>query len=168
MWKRLLCIVLGCVLAEISMAQTTVCLGKTPVEAAQRFYKKYAGFYYQNPKQNTGVLTPTFASVLQQEFDCKEREQGICVLDADPWINAQDGGVYSPRFGIQTTVGELQATVSMNYLFKFDKKEKGKPQSVKLQLTRRDVKSCWMVNEFFDPDGTPLTRTIRNGMKDLK
>ncbi len=75
------------------------------------------------------------------------------------------GAYYNPRFGIQTTVGELQATVAMDYLFKFDKKEKGKPQSIKLQLTRRDVKSCWLVDEFYAPDGVPLTRTIRKGLE---
>ena len=166
--KKLLCCVAMLCVSGFTLAQGASCLGKEPVEASKNFYKKYADFYANNPKKYGSVLTPAFASVLKRNYDCQIREQGICALDADPWTNAQDGDVYNPRFGIQTTNGELQAVVSMDYLFKFDKKEKGKPQTVKLQLTRRDVQSCWQVNEFYDPSGVPLTRTIRNGLGQQK
>lgn len=167
MKTQIVCLVVMCA-AGFSTAQGASCLGKDPVETARNFYKKYPDFYARNTQPLGLVLTPTFASVLQRNYDCQIREQGICALDADPWTNAQDGDVYSPRFGIQTTVGELEATVVMTYLFKLEKKEKGKPQSVKLQLTRRDVKSCWQVNEFYDPAGQPLTRIIRKGLAPQK
>ena len=164
MKKQIVCLAVLCAVG-FSTAQGASCLGKDPVETARNFHKKYRDFYARDTRPFASVLTPTFASVLQRNYDCQVREQGICAVDVDPWTNAQDGDVYNPRFGIQTTVGELQATVAMDYLFKFDKKEKGKPQSIKLQLTRRDVKSCWLVDEFYAPDGVPLTRTIRKGLE---
>ena len=164
MKKQIVCLAVLCAVG-FSTAQGASCLGQDPVETARNFHKKYRDFYARDTRPLASVLTPTFASVLQRNYDCQVREQGICAVDVDPWTNAQDGDVYNPRFGIQTTVGELQATVAMDYLFKFDKKEKGKPQSVKLQLTRRDVKSCWLVDEFYAPDGVPLTRTIRKGLE---
>lgn len=143
-----------------------ICLGKTPVEAAKNFYKKHANFYYENPKKQQNILSSTFATILQRDYDCATKE-GICAQEADPWIGAQDGNINQPQFSLQAN-NALQATVAMKYVFKIMPKQKGKPQSVTLKLTRHDTKSCWLIDDFIDPKGESLSQLIRTELDKFK
>ncbi|WP_416058166.1 hypothetical protein [Stenotrophomonas maltophilia] len=42
------------------------------------------------------LVSPAFGKALRGERACQEREEGICTIDSDPWLDAQDGDIDSP------------------------------------------------------------------------
>mgnify|MGYP006162514735 CR=1 FL=1 len=41
-------------------------------------------------------LGAAFGKALRDERACQQREEGICTIDSDPWLDAQDGEIDSP------------------------------------------------------------------------
>jgi len=84
--------------------------------AAAHLYKDHYNFYYTNPNGIKEDITPRLFNILTKETRCTEKEQGICAIDADPWIEAQDGEIRNPNYSI-TAIRNGTGKVKFSYTF---------------------------------------------------
>lgn len=61
------------------------------------------------------LLSAQFAAAMADERDCEEREQGICRLDYDPWLDGQDGGIDSEAACRWQTQSAAAGTVEVRF-----------------------------------------------------
>ncbi len=67
---------------------------QAPVAVARAFYEATTGKgdLLQPPP---ALVSPAFGKALRDERACQVREQGICTIDSDPWLDGQDGDIDS-------------------------------------------------------------------------
>src|SRR5438874_614596 len=109
-------IVLACSIALSALhGAYAACATDDPAAVAKSFYTKHAQFSSEDPAKIRSIITPRFFAALEQEYKCAQGQ--ICALEADPWIDAQDGAIGKPvEFATASNSG-LEATVSMTYPF---------------------------------------------------
>lgn len=63
-----------------------------PVAVARAFFEATTvdGDLLEPPP---ALVSPAFGNALRGERACQQREEGICTIDSDPWLDAQDGDV---------------------------------------------------------------------------
>ncbi|WP_422505323.1 hypothetical protein [Stenotrophomonas sp. GZD-301] len=118
-----------------------------PVAVARRFQQASVDGLLATP---AGVLTPALDRLLAEERDCQEREQGICHLDSDPWLDGQDGEIDAP-FAFARVAGTAAdvATVEVRYAVW------GEPYRALLSLRQRGD-GCWGVDDMTTQGGSRL------------
>ena len=97
------------------------------------------------------LVSPAFGKALRGERACQEREEGICTIDSDPWLDAQDGDIDSP---VRYSWKEASATngqVEMRYsVWK-------EAYLIRLPMVRQG-KGCWQVDDVITNSG----RSVRS------
>lgn len=88
------------VLGLLGCDTTAACVAPDPVTTAQWIYANQRPFAFQKAGEDLAkraeFLSPSLYALLTAEWKCQDKEQGLCALDADPWINAQDGAALDP------------------------------------------------------------------------
>lgn len=66
-----------------------------PVAVARAFFEATTGDgdLLEPPP---ALVSPAFGKALRGERACQQREEGICTIDSDPWLDAQDGDIETP------------------------------------------------------------------------
>ena len=82
------------------------------------------------------LLAPGFARVIAAERDCQQREQGICRLDHDPWLDGQDGEVDAEPGYRWRAQSPAAGTVEVRFPVW------GEPHLTRLAM-RRQADGCW-------------------------
>ena len=99
------------------------------------------------------LVSPAFVKALRGERACQVREEGICTIDSDPWLDAQDGDIDSPvRYSwkeISATTGQVEMRYSVwNTAY----------------LTRlpmvREGQGCWQVDDILTNSGRSVRRIL--------
>ncbi len=80
--------VLGLLLAPASQA-APLCVD--PLAVARALFE--AGTAARFLDAPDALLSAEFSRAMAGERDCQEREQGVCRLDYDPWLDGQDGDI---------------------------------------------------------------------------
>ena len=89
---------------------------REPAEVARAFFEATTGKgdLLQPPQ---ALVSAAFAKALHGERACQVREEGICTIDSDPWLDAQDGDIDSPvRYSwkeISATTGQVEMRYSV-------------------------------------------------------
>ncbi|MCJ2367299.1 hypothetical protein [Aeromonas dhakensis] len=126
---------------------------------AKAFWSEHKDFYYADPAPLKALLTPDFFAVLSSEAECNADGE-VCAIDADPWINAQDGEVSEP---VSFTLAKEQkqgVTVRMHYLFALSDAQK-EPQTVSLHFQKSGDNRCYLMDDFIPPGDGSLKQRLR-------
>ncbi|WP_312736160.1 hypothetical protein [Stenotrophomonas sp.] len=99
------------------------------------------------------LVSPAFAKALREERACQVREEGICTIDSDPWLDGQDGEIDSAvRYGwkpVSATAGEVTLSYSV---------------WKSAHLTRlpmvRHGKGCWQVDDVITNGGQSVRKIL--------
>lgn len=156
-------IVLACLIALSAFHSAyAACAIDDPAAVAKSFYSKHANFSSEDPAKIKTIVTPRFFDALDREFKCAQGQ--ICALEADPWMDAQDGDIGKPvEFATASNSG-VEATVSMTYPFVLGKTHSQK--RVTLLLQRESPTNCWLLSDLVGPRGESLVRAIEEWYKE--
>lgn len=129
---------------------------------AQQFYREHHRFYADPERQNIEQLfTAEFGNVILNHAECVG-DNGICNLDFNPWLNAQDGFVDGEiEYSAQYIDGDA-LSVDLNYQFRVHSTLPAKPQTVSLSLHRTDAPDCWKVDDMILSDKTSMKEMMLN------
>ncbi|MGY3895891.1 hypothetical protein [Aeromonas enterica] len=146
-------------LALLSGSSHAACDNKTALTLAKAFWREHRDFYYTEPDNIKDLLTPDFFTVLSSEARCNADGEA-CALDADPWINAQDGEVTDPiSFSLVShTVDSV--TVGMTYLFALSDTQK-EPQTVTFHFQKSGDSRCFLMDDFIPPGDNSLKQRLQ-------
>lgn len=123
-----------------------------PVAVARAFFEATTG--------NGDLLEPppalvslAFGKALRGERACQQREEGICTIDSDPWLDAQDGDIETPvRYRwkeASATAGEVELRYAV---------------WKKAYLTRlpmvRQGQGCWQVDDILTNSGRSVRKIL--------
>ncbi|KRA20836.1 hypothetical protein [Lysobacter sp. Root604] len=146
--KRTLALIAAYALAAPAHA---ACLGETPLAAAQAWFRQHYTFWNEPTTTLGDAFAPPLLRLLEREQACKV--EGVCAIDADPWLDAQDGEARDPEYFV-----EAEDVVRLRYRFVLD--ERMPTQSRELRLRFSGADRCWRAADLVGPDGRSLLRTL--------
>lgn len=157
--------ILACFAVFLSAGSSlAACPADDPVASAKGFYSAHRSFYMEEPSKIKNLASPRLLAVLEKEFKCSNGE--ICAIEADPWMDAQDGGIGTPiAFSLVSNSG-LLAKVQMTYTFVQSKTQRRK-QHVTLLLQRNSPSDCWLIGDLVGPRGSSLVTTLEKWHKEF-
>lgn len=123
-----------------------------PVAVARAFYQATTGDgdLLEPPP---ALVSPAFGKALRGERACQQREEGICMIDSDPWLDAQDGDIETP---VRYSWKEASATagrVEMRYsVWK-------KAYVTDLPMVRQG-QGCWQVDDILTNSGRSVRKIL--------
>lgn len=135
------------------------CDKEVALRLAKAFWSEHKDFYYADPVPLKALLTPDFFAVLSSEAECNADGE-VCAIDADPWINAQDGEVSEPVSFTLAKEQEQGVTVRMHYLFALSDTQK-EPQTVSLHFQKSGDNRCYLMDDFIPPGDGSLKQRLR-------
>ncbi|WP_440138080.1 hypothetical protein [Stenotrophomonas maltophilia] len=99
----------------------------------------------------TALVSPALLRALHAERACQQREEGICTIDSDPWLDAQDGDIDSPVRYRWVQASATAGQVEMRYsVWK-------KAYLTRLPMVRKG-EGCWQVDDILSNSG----RSVRS------
>ena len=132
--------------------------------AAKYFYLSHKDFYYAEPKNIKHLVAPKFYLALNEEHNCSADTGNLCAIDADPWIDAQDGELSEPINFENLTNLDTKAIVKMSYIFLLSPNKK-MPQTVTMHFERSKTNACWLLSDFITPNGGSLLNHLESWHK---
>lgn len=143
------------------------CVAADPVDTARWIYTNQRTFAFQKPGEDLSkraqFLSPKLYGLLRAEWKCQDVEEGICSLDSDPWLNAQDGDALAPiTFELASSTAST-ATVRMRFSFGWggNNTPKPVPAEAKLDFVKDAKLSCWLLDDLVGREGRSLTKKIQ-------
>lgn len=143
-------------LCAVATQTSAACLGGTPLAAAQTWFERHYTFWNDTPAVLRDSFAPPLLDLLQREQACSA--QGVCALDADPWLQAQDGEALDPEYVLEQA-GEGGPVVRLRYRYVLD--ERVPAQTRELRLRFSGAGRCWRAADLIGPDGRSLLQTLR-------
>ena len=148
------------ILLAASASAGAACDTADPAAFAQRFFDTHRTFYFEETPALAQAVTAELHRALRNHYRCIEKE-GLCHLDYDPWLGAQDGDIAgTPTFTARRTPqGGIE--VAMRYRFVLNPGEPGAPHEVVLRLQQTAPPQCWRVSDLITPLGDALAARYR-------
>jgi hypothetical protein len=144
------------------------CIAEGPLETAQWIHSQERAFAFRADDAALGkraaFLSAALHSLLLTEWKCQELEDGVCALESDPWINAQDGEELQPiSFALSSVAGE-RATVRMTYRFGWRDVSTPAPVAAeaRLMMTYDAASGCWVLDDLIGGEGRSLRRQLQD------
>lgn len=149
--------ILICLLALIPAGQAlaAACDAETATAFAQRLYAKHYNFYSTGGPGLKTLVSPALYRALRNHYRC----EGVCHLDYEPWLGAQDGEIGPPVTFNANKVDKSGATVEMHYQFLIATTVPPKPQRVILRLKPSAPPQCWRLDDLVTPLGDSLRQS---------
>src|SRR5262249_60098190 len=92
--------------AILFCSPASACGDKDAIAVASRFFTEHRSFYAEETPGLKQIVSSPFYQTLKAHYRCAEKE-GICHLDYEPWLGAQDGEVSgSVRYRISSKTKE--------------------------------------------------------------
>ena len=139
------------------------CLGADPADTARNLFRDHRAFAFQvageDLRLRKAFLSPDLYDLLRAEWRCQDLEQGICSLDSDPWLNAQDGEVIAPVRFVTVVTSAARASVAMRFRFQLNA-----PESSVAEATLSFVKGasgCWLLDDLVGREGRSLKKQLQ-------
>jgi hypothetical protein len=145
------------------------CNNTSAVSFAKRIYESHYLFYnYYAEDEKPRLFTSDFHRAMTQNISCMD-QYGICDVDFDPWIDAQDGYIDSEGvFEILQLIANTHASVSFSYLFRVGPAYPAKVQTVTLELISINHAECWQLDDFITSSGDSVKEMMFVSGKFLK
>ncbi len=126
------------------------CSKSDPAAFAREFFQQHRDFYFQQTRGLAGQVTPALMQALKRHYRCAERE-GLCHLDYDPWLGAQDGEMRGAASFAATPDSQGGSRVSMAFDFELDPGQPAEKRLVILELEAGAAPRCWRVRDLITP-----------------
>ena len=143
------------------------CVASGPLETARWIHSNARGFAFQAAGEDLSkrarFLSPALYGLLQADWNCQNVEEGICNLDADPWINAQDGEELAPITFALAAQNASSASVAMSFLFGWQGSNEPKPVAAqaKLAMVLDQKTGCWLLDDLIGRDKLSLKKQLQ-------
>lgn len=139
--------ILACALVAHS---AFACVASGPEKTAQWIHTNERSFAFQQEgsdlTKRKRFLSPRLYDLLAANWKCENAEQGLCGLDSDPWVNAQDGGELQPiKFSLLIST-PATATVRMSYTFGWTGTP-GEAAETQLKFIKNAKSGCWLLDD---------------------
>lgn len=123
------------------------CSDQSALKFAQQFYREHYTFYADPKPQNIAQLyTTEFGEVLTNHAECIG-DNGLCNLDFDPWLDAQDGYVDGEIDYSVKEIAKDTVSVDLHYKFRIHSTLPASPRVVSLLLKKADAPFCWSIDD---------------------
>lgn len=99
------------------------------------------------------LVSPAFAAALHGERACQVREEGICTIDSDPWLDAQDGDIDGAVRYSWKQASATAGQVEMRYAVW------NKAYVTRLPMVRKG-QGCWQVDDILTNSGRSVRRIL--------
>ncbi|MGX9708908.1 hypothetical protein [Stenotrophomonas maltophilia group sp. LNF259] len=101
----------------------------------------------------SALVSPAFGKALRGERACQQREEGICTIDSDPWLDAQDGDIETPVRYSWKEASASAGQVEMRYsVWKKD-------YLTRLPMVRHG-QGCWQVDDILTNSGRSVRKIL--------
>lgn len=127
------------------------CLGETPLTAARAWFQQHYAFWNEPPAVLRELFAPPLLDLLEREQACTA--EGVCAIDADPWLDAQDGEARDPEY-----FAEGRDAVRLRYRYVLDERMPAQPRELRLRFSGAD--RCWRAADLIGPDGRSLLQAL--------
>jgi hypothetical protein len=136
------------------------CSEQSALTFAKQFYREQYYFYADPKPQNIAQLyTTKFGEVITNHAECVG-DNGLCNLDFDPWLGAQDGYVDGEIDYSVKDISRKAVSVELHYKFRIHSTLSASPRVVSLLLIKAGAPLCWRVDDMILPDQTSLKRIM--------
>ena len=136
------------------------CGEEEAIAFAKHFFAEHRTFYFKDSPAVRDSVTPALYRALQNHYRCAAQD-GLCHIDYEPWLGAQDGEVSGPISFSFASPGNNKASVSLRYQFELSPDRPKKRQTVVLHLTSASEPQCWKVSDLITPLGQSLAKLYR-------
>lgn len=99
------------------------------------------------------LVSPAFGKALRAERACQVREEGICTIDSDPWLDGQDGDIDGPVRYVWQPASATTGKVEMRYPVW------GTPRLTLLPMLRIG-EGCWQVDDIITDRGHSVRKIL--------
>jgi hypothetical protein len=146
---------------SINQAAAIHCTDQSAIHFAKQFYRE--NYYFFSGSDSTiadQVYTADFKRAITDHAECGG-DKGICNLNFDPWLNAQDGSMDG---GIEYSVHRIEGSrvsVDLNYQFRVHPTYPSMPQKVSLMLNKVDRPQCWALDDMLMPDRASMKALMK-------
>jgi hypothetical protein len=142
-------VIIGLLLAPTVQAAPAC---QQPADVARAFFEATTGKGdLLEPPQ--ALVSAAFAKALHGERACQVHEEGICTLDSDPWLDAQDGEIDSPVRYSWKQASATAGQVEMRYPVW------GKAYVTRVPMVRKG-EGCWQVDDILTNSGRSVRRIL--------
>ena len=144
------------------------CVADGPLETARWIHANERSFAFQQTGRDltkrATFVSPELYALLRAEWRCQDAEEGLCALDADPWLNAQDGEELGPLAFTIVSRTEVAAAVRMSYRFgwKDVTNPRPVPAETKIELVRDAATGCWLLDDLIGREGRSLKKQLQD------
>lgn len=148
-------------IAFVGMLSTAAmaCPAPDPVKTANWIFSNHY-FFYASGKGSAEYLSSNLLALLKADWKCQE-QGGECAIDADPWLNAQDGAAAKPKFEVVSS-SDKQAVVEMKYSFVMEGSSQPAENRTSRLLLTKNSSQCWVLDNLTGPDGVALASTLKD------
>lgn len=123
-----------------------------PEAVARAFYQATTG-HGDLLEPPPALVSPAFGKALRGERACQQREEGICTIDSDPWLDAQDGDIETPVRYSWKEASASAGQVEMRYsVWK-------KAYLTRLPMVRHG-QGCWQVDDIVTNSGRSVRKIL--------
>lgn len=141
-------VVMGSLLSAGAQA-APVC--QEPMAVARAFHDATVeGDFLQPP---VALVSAAFASATRAERACQQREEGICTLDFDPWLDGQDGDIDSAATYAWRARSPASGEVEVRFTVW------GEPHLTRLPMVRQG-EGCWQVDDVITHRGQSVRAVL--------
>ena len=135
------------------------CGGKQALSRAEGFHTRHYAFYAEQTPGLRDWVTPALFGALQNHYRCAQ-PHGVCHIDHDPWLGAQDGEVTGPLTYALKALDARRAAVVVRYAFAVAN-EPPRLREVQLHLAEAPAPQCRRVDDLLTPLGDSLAARYR-------
>ena len=141
-------------------SSANVCGAAQAVGLAQRVFEHHRDFHFKAAAAPRALATPAFLAALDNHYRC-QKENGLCHIEYDPWLGAQDGEIGGPvSYAFQS--GEAgKAGVTVGYGYRIADNEPPQRKRVIMPLESAAPPQCWRLADFVTPLGDSLLERFR-------
>ncbi|WP_294987523.1 hypothetical protein [uncultured Stenotrophomonas sp.] len=142
-------VIAGLLLAPIVQAAPAC---QEPADVARAFFEASTGKgdLLQPPP---ALVSAAFGKALRGERACQVREEGICTIDSDPWLDGQDGDIDSAVRYQWKQASATAGQVEMYYTVW------GEARLTRVPMVRQG-QGCWQVDDILTHRGRSVRKIL--------
>lgn len=152
-------IALSVLMSSVAAGSAAACVAPDPLATARYIHDERL-LFYADEGASADLISPALFKLLKRDWQC-QAPGDICAIEADPWVNAQDGDVLGPIEYRELSNADGRAVVQMDYRFGFaENAADAQTQSTALVLVQDAGDHCWRLDDLRVNDAPSLKQLL--------
>ena len=144
------------------------CSQSPPVDLATHIFDEHYHFFIdEQPEEFLGLATKEFSLLIDEHAACADTH-GICVIDYDPWLNAQDGYIDGDINYAELTDNSTRTKVELTFLIRTHPDHKAIPRTTVLTFVRDNADDCWRMDDLLAGRDSSLKEQLKQDLPRYK